>query len=140
MPVLKYFEDTYVGSLQHILPDGSLLRNPPLFPVTMWSVHGRTLNGEARTNNHAEAAHRRLQTEFGVDHPNLWRSIEGLKKVQHHHDMLLARFQSGSEPLAKRKRYARIDKNLLALVTEFHTRPVVEYLKGCASNYVMNSE
>ncbi|XP_018495857.1 uncharacterized protein LOC108864520 [Galendromus occidentalis] len=26
MPVLKYFEDTHVGSLQHLLPDGSVIR------------------------------------------------------------------------------------------------------------------
>ena len=67
------------------------------------------------------AAHRRLQTEFGVDHPNLWQFIEGLKEVQYRREMLLARFRSGGEPPAERKRYTSIDKKLPELVTDFHT-------------------
>ncbi|XP_018495081.1 uncharacterized protein LOC108864279 [Galendromus occidentalis] len=138
MPVLKYFEDTYVGSLLHILPDGTIIRREPLFPQSMWSVHLRTLNGDSRTNNYAEAAHRRLQTEFGVKHPNLWRFIEGLKRVQHHRDMLYARFESGNRPAAKRRKYEEIDRRVLELVNNFHIHTVVGYLRGCASNFVMN--
>ncbi|XP_018496583.1 uncharacterized protein LOC108864821 [Galendromus occidentalis] len=108
MPVLKYFEDTYVGSLRHIRPDGSVVRQEPLFPVRMWSVYERTINNDSRTNNYAEAAHKRLQTEFGVDHPSLWRLIDGLKKIQHHRDILLARYISGLQPRAKRKTYRKI--------------------------------
>ena len=48
MPILKYFEDNYVGPLLLINPDGSVVRSPPLFPVSMWSVHNRALNGKAR--------------------------------------------------------------------------------------------
>ncbi|XP_018495154.1 uncharacterized protein LOC108864296 [Galendromus occidentalis] len=137
MPALKYFEDNYVGSLLHILPDGSIVRRDPLFSSSIWSVYWRTLEGDSRTNNYAEAAHRRLQTEFGVSHPNLWRFIDGLKKVQHHRDMLLARFESGAQPPAKRKKYANIDKKLFELVNNFNSYTVVEYLRGCASNFTM---
>ena len=104
-------------------------------PASVWSVHDRTLQGEARTNNFAEAAHRRLQTEFGVKHPNLWRFIDTLRKVQHHRDMLLARYQAGNIPVPKRKRYRR----LVNLVNRFDTLTVVQYLEGCASNFVMDA-
>ncbi len=48
----------------------------------MWNVYDRVLNDQDRTNNHAEAAHRRVQTELGMDHPTIWKLIDGLQKVQ----------------------------------------------------------
>ncbi|KAI1707059.1 hypothetical protein DdX_12648 [Ditylenchus destructor] len=61
-------------ALGHQLRNG---RRPALFAYEMWSVYQRTLDGEGRTNNHAEAAHRRLQTELAHDHPTLYALIEG---------------------------------------------------------------
>ena len=63
IPVLNY-EDNYVGRLNRILADSTpekrtlKSRFPIDFPIDMWSVYEPTLNGEARTNNYAEAAHR----------------------------------------------------------------------------------
>ena len=36
MPVLKYFENTYIGTLLHVLPSG---RKNPMFPIRAWSVY-----------------------------------------------------------------------------------------------------
>jgi len=60
--LLNWFEDTYVGR-QNRRGNG---RRAPLFPPEIWNLHRRTLNGEDRTNNHAEAAHRRLQYELSM--------------------------------------------------------------------------
>ena len=56
-----------------------------------------------RTNNHAEAAHRRLQEELGMDHPNLWKLIDGLRKVQKSTDLDYQRMISGHPPLKEKK-------------------------------------
>uniref|UniRef100_A0A5S6Q4H9 MULE transposase domain-containing protein n=1 Tax=Trichuris muris TaxID=70415 RepID=A0A5S6Q4H9_TRIMR len=55
-PVVDWFEDTYAG------------RRVPPFPLKMWSTYERTLQGRDQTNNFAEAAHRRLRSELGIDH------------------------------------------------------------------------
>ncbi|XP_018494654.1 uncharacterized protein LOC108864134 [Galendromus occidentalis] len=86
MPVLNYFEDNYVGRLR-LAPGREVSRADPRFPIAMWSVYQRTLDGDGRTNNFAEAAHRRLQGEFGVDHPSLWKFIDGSRNVQQARDV-----------------------------------------------------
>ena len=139
MPVLKYFENTYVGPLHYVLSDGSIVRKDPLFPVETWSVYNRTLTGDTRTNNFAEAAHRRLQTEFQVDHPSLWRLIDGLKRVQSHRDMLYARFIAGHAPAAKRRKYVEADRRMLTLVNKVDEILPIEFLEGIASNYRMDA-
>ena len=70
------FEDYYIGRRNH-----RGVRRTPLFPFEIWNVYERTLNGESRTNNFVEATHRRMQNEFGVDHPTTWKFIEGVKKI-----------------------------------------------------------
>uniref|UniRef100_A0A915ERU1 Uncharacterized protein n=1 Tax=Ditylenchus dipsaci TaxID=166011 RepID=A0A915ERU1_9BILA len=57
-PVIMWFSSYYVGTLMR----------PPPFPVHLWSCYNRTLAGQDRTNNFAEAAHRRLHTILGIDH------------------------------------------------------------------------
>ena len=139
MPVLTYFENTYIGKLLRLRPDGGIVRKNPLLPVTCWSVYRRTLDNEGRTNNYAEAAHRRLQTEFSVDHPSLWRLIHGLKKVQRQRDLTYARFVSGNKPPRKRRKYVEADKRLFTLANRFDAMLPIEYLQGIASNFVMEA-
>uniref|UniRef100_A0A915CWS9 Transposase n=1 Tax=Ditylenchus dipsaci TaxID=166011 RepID=A0A915CWS9_9BILA len=55
---------------------------PAPFPIHLWSCYDRTLAGEDRTNNFAEAAHRRLQTIMGIDHPSIGRFLGELKQAQ----------------------------------------------------------
>ena len=67
VPLLNWFEDNYIGH-PHRRGTG---RRQPLFPTQMWNMYQRTLQGEDRTNNHAEAAYRRLRSELGMLHPSI---------------------------------------------------------------------
>ncbi|XP_018493708.1 uncharacterized protein LOC100897964 [Galendromus occidentalis] len=128
MPVLNYFEDNYIGRLRYA-PGGEIARSPSRFPIEMWTVFQRTLDGESRTNNFAEAAHRRLQGEFGVDHPSLWRFIDGIRKVQHSRDVAYERSVAGHEPEKEKSEYIEADKKILKIVREYGSRTMFEYLR-----------
>lgn len=113
-------------------------RRAPMFKPEIWSVYERTLNNEARTNNYAEAAHRRLQNELCMDHPSIWKLINGLKNVQNLHDMEYEQFIAGREPPKKRKKYQECDARILQIVQGYQNdRTLFEYLKAISSNLRM---
>lgn len=131
--LLVWFEDNYLGR-QNRRGNG---RRPALFPPQIWSVHERVLRGENRTNNHAEAAHRRLQKELSVDHPTLWYLIDSLRKVQKGRDTYYEQLVAGHAPPAKLKKYQDADRRIERLVQGYSVRNMAEYLRGLAHNYDM---
>lgn len=133
IPVLNYFEDNYLGRLNR-----NQTRRRPLFDPSIWSVYDRTLAGVARTNNFAEAAHRRLQVEFGVDHPTLWKFIEGIRRVQKSRDLVYEQFIRGEPATKKRDKYVQADSRILTIVLTFNNREILEYLRGLAHNFLMD--
>ncbi|XP_028968140.1 uncharacterized protein LOC114828387 [Galendromus occidentalis] len=64
MPALKYFEDFYVGSLLHILPDGNVVRRRPLLSVETWKVqHHRDMRYARFIGGHSPEKKRRKYVE-----------------------------------------------------------------------------
>ncbi|KAG8221913.1 hypothetical protein J437_LFUL002472 [Ladona fulva] len=92
-PHQEWFEDNYIGRLNR-RRNG---RRPPIFPHEMWNLYNRVLNGEIRIKNYAKAAHRRLQAELGMDHPSIWKFIDGLRKVQHGRDFYYEKLIAGQK-------------------------------------------
>ena len=131
--LLNWFEDNYVGR-QNRRGNG---RRAPLFHPEIWNLHQRTLNGEDRTNNHAEAAHRRLQYELGMQHPTIWKLIDGLRKVQKGRDRYYESLLAGHEPPQKLKKYRNADRRILETVHKFENMAIIEYLRSIAHNYQM---
>ncbi|KAI1697099.1 hypothetical protein DdX_18696 [Ditylenchus destructor] len=99
------------------------------------SVYQRTLDGEGRTNNHAEAAHRRLQTELAHDHPTLWALIDGLKKAQAARDVEYEEFVRGDAPPQKRQKFQMADARVLGILEDYENRTHIEILKGISQSY-----
>ena len=129
-PAIDWLEDNYIGRRQR-RGNG---RRDALFPMVMWNLHDRVLNDQCRTNNHAEAAHRRLQTQLCVDHPTLWKFINGLKKVQRERDIYFEQLLAGQEPPRKLLKYRRADANLETIVGRYAATPMRDYLRGIAHN------
>lgn len=116
---------------------GTILR-PAQFPVHLWSCYQRTLDGEDRTNNYAEASHRRLQTYLDVKHPSIGRFIDTLKKIQKLYDHSYEKCIAGHAAPKKRQEYLEADGRILDLVQLFERRNLVEYLRGLARNFIMD--
>lgn len=131
-PILDWLEDNYIGRLNR---DGT--RRTARFPPDIWSVYERTLNDDPRTNNHAEAAHRRLQSEFSVDHPSIWKFIDGIRMVQKGRDAFFERFIRGDAPPIKRRKYVLADQRIKRIVENYPRRNILEYLRGIAHNFLM---
>uniref|UniRef100_A0A183BR70 Uncharacterized protein n=1 Tax=Globodera pallida TaxID=36090 RepID=A0A183BR70_GLOPA len=144
--------DWLIEQLYRTSPCGWISNSTQICPE-MWSVYERTLNNDDRTNNYAEAAHRKLQTHFNCRHPSLWHFIDVLRRVQKDTDIDFSRFIAGHEPPPKRKKYRDIDARILAKVQGYvlinrsinndhiynqNPRHIVEYLKGISRNYRMN--
>ena len=133
-PLLNWFEDNYIGRLNR-RGNG---RRPPLFPPEMWNLYHRTLNREDRTNNHAEAAHRRLHAELGMHHPTIWKFIDALRKVQKGRDSYYEQLVAGHNPPLKLKKHREADERIGKIVSEYSNRIPLEYLRGLAYNYQMS--
>lgn len=133
-PLLQWFEDFYLGRMNR----NGINRRPPMFPPAMWNVYSRVLNGQDRTNNYAEAAHRRIQLELAMNHPSVWKLIDGLRKLQKGRDIFFEQMVAGRAPPAKLKKYTEADKRILRIVNDYENRDVLEYLSGLAYNYGMD--
>ncbi|CAI6376617.1 unnamed protein product [Macrosiphum euphorbiae] len=129
-PLLDWFEDNYVGRINR----NRRGRRLPLFPPNIWSMYNKVLNGKNRTNNHAEAANRRLNMEMGVNHPSLWSFITCLQKVQSGRDFYYSQLEAGNSPPKKLKKYIDVDKRILKIVQNNEQSEILTFLRGIAQN------
>ena len=70
-------------------------------------VYQRVINGDERTNNVSEAAHRRTQRELCVEHPSIWRFIDALRTVQEGRDKVYEEYVRGDPATPKRRTRCR---------------------------------
>ncbi|KFD62232.1 hypothetical protein M514_25622 [Trichuris suis] len=92
-PILEWFERTYMGCWRR-----SDSRGPAIFPPSVWSVYESTLMGADQANKFAQAAHRRIRSDFGGDHPTLWKFVDGLRRVHAGRDQHYEEYIRGDEP------------------------------------------
>ncbi|KAL3085958.1 hypothetical protein niasHS_009000 [Heterodera schachtii] len=117
-PVFDWFMTNYTGS---------------------WNLHERTVHEQDRTNNFAEAAHRRLQRAFSCHHPSVWRFIDIIRQEQKKIDADYALFVAGHDPPPKCKKYREADERILTLTQNYNPLNIIEFLIGVSRNYQMNS-
>ena len=96
--------------------------------------------------NHAEAAHRQLQTELYIEHPHLWKLFDGLRQVQKGRDMEHEKMVAGHSPPSKRQKYQEAGKTISKLVWKFieidtnnFLQSMLQFFRGLVHNSEMES-
>ena len=129
-PILAYFEANYIGRPR---ADGG--RRNPLFPIEMWSMHQRTIDGLPRTNNHVEGWHRRFQADVGAHHPNFWRFLTVLRREEALTHTEIVQAEAGDAAPAQRRLYRDVQQRIENIVHDFGNREVINFLRGIAHNF-----
>ncbi|KAF0985856.1 hypothetical protein HZS_7277, partial [Henneguya salminicola] len=88
-------------------------------------VHVSSPYAVYRTNNYVEAAHQRLQAEFGMDHPNIWKFIDGIRGFQKGRDLVYDQFVRGERPPVKRRKYVATDIRISTIVESYRDRNII---------------
>ena len=101
----------------------------------MWNMYSRTISGEDRTNNYAEATHRKIYAELGM---NIWKFIDGIKRFQKGRGAYYEQLIAGNAPNQKHTKYIRADERILNIVQQSDSQEPLEYLRGLAYNYEMH--
>lgn len=131
IPLFEWFEEFYIGKKNRRIG-----RRKPRYSPEMWNLHQRILNDTDRTNNHAEAANRRLNIQMGT-HPTIWTFIENLKKIQAGRDTYYENLVSGNSPPKKLKKFQDTDKRIKRLVNNYDRQNKMIFLRGIANNIAL---
>jgi len=94
----------------------------------------KSITSNKGTNNHAEAANRRLNIQMGVNNPTIWSFINCLKKIQTGRDVFYEQLVTGGSPSKNKKKYIDNDKRILKLVSNYDKNRILLFLRGIANN------
>ena len=131
--LVLYFENTYIG---RTLPGGTY--EEALFPIEMWNYHFDTPFGLPRTTNIVEALHRSFDATVGCNHPTIWKFIASLKREQGLVEVRQAKFIAGAQPPKRVKSQAN-EQALKELIASYLYRPRMEFLRGVAHHFIMDT-
>ncbi|KFD48434.1 hypothetical protein M513_10652 [Trichuris suis] len=81
----EWFEVNYVHEqIRRRLWNGVMVRPPPPFAPSLWSVFECMESGFPRTRNNIEAWHRRWKSLLGKVHVGVYQIVEEFRKAQRH--------------------------------------------------------
>ncbi|KAI1701881.1 hypothetical protein DdX_15828 [Ditylenchus destructor] len=132
----SWFEHNYIGA--EVRRGGRMVQIQPRFPHQLWNVHQRTIDGQHRTNNYAEAGNRRIQSEMGMETPTMGYFIDRLKLIQRGRDQAHVRWLQGYQAKPKRTKYRMADERILKVIEQYDNRSPIEFLGGVALNFMMD--
>jgi hypothetical protein len=122
LPLLAYFEKTYVGTA------GNEARYPPL----IWNLNSRILELEHRTSNALESWHRQLSTTVQASHPTIFKFLEELKLEITLSEQKIDRFSATNKASRRNNSAIKRDVDYKNLVLRFGTMDNFDYLKCVA--------
>ena len=110
-PLAAYFERNYIGT-----------SIPAIFPIKLWNVHKRVIQGIPRTSNFVECFHNKLNRSLGVKRPPMWRFIFLITKFQQMTEISLAKINAGGFPRLQRRKYRRLNHIIIEMCQKYSAR------------------
>ena len=133
--VIKWFEDNYVhGRAYRHLRNGNIIRSAPLFPPQLWSVYDSIEIGVPRTQNVAEAWHRRWDILVGQSHVGVYTIIKELQKEQQNVEFQVECIIRGEQRPPKKKASIDREKRIMTIINDRENRSLMDFLRGIAHN------
>lgn len=130
--VIDYWEDTYIGRQRRNR------RADPKFPIHIWNVRDRVLQGLPRTNNSVEGWHHAFQQTVDCHHPSIFKLIDQFRKEQDRVEIELQRFRTGIRyPEASKQKYVQLNRRLETLVGNYNADDLIPYLRGISNNLTL---
>jgi hypothetical protein len=74
-----------------------------MFDIDFWNMYNRTTQSSMRTNNSAEAYHRRIGSVFQCAHPTLWVFLQKLIDGENSTRADVLQIKTGQPPKSKKK-------------------------------------
>ncbi|KAF0706830.1 Uncharacterized protein FWK35_00025741 [Aphis craccivora] len=84
-------------------------------------------NGLPTTNNAVEGWHRGFTSVIGASHLNIWKFIDGIKKVQNIEELKREQYNTGEQP--QKKKYKDCNLRIHAIVTNYNTYENKNFIK-----------
>lgn len=106
-----------------------------MFDINFWNMHSRTTQSSMRTNNSAEAYHRRINSIFQCAHPTLWLFLQKLIDEESVVHADLVQINAG-EPPKKKKVNERLERRLIILLNSSHEQLSTQ-LDSIAHNIIL---
>lgn len=138
LPVMKYFEETYIG----IKAQGRRAAKPPTYPVELWNQREAALAGEHKTNNVSEGWHNRFRLLVGKNHPDLFSLLQEIQKEQADTEIAVTEMYLGRKVrVAPKKKWVDFQNRIQNITNDYDTykreRNELQFLELVGSNIVL---
>ena len=82
------------------------------------------MQGLPCTNNHVEGWHRRIQSNVGAHHPNIWHFLDVLHRELSLNQVIITQIQAGQPAPPQHGKYKAIGAHLVRVVGDYANRPI----------------
>ncbi|MCP4491900.1 MAG: hypothetical protein GY820_32040 [Gammaproteobacteria bacterium] len=88
-------------------------REVPPFPIELWNVNARTIEGKERTTNKIEGWHRCFQSQVGNLYPKFFKFVDVLKRENNLNQLEVAQMVAGNPLPPQRRKYRELSRRIL---------------------------
>ncbi|CAM4939652.1 unnamed protein product [Rotaria socialis] len=112
-------------------------RTKPQFDHKLWNVYDRVIAAVPRSNNSVEGWHNAFATRVAINHPNIVKLAEKIRREQSKFEVDMQKILQGHDIKTKKACYRKLDERLTRLVNAFDASQMDQFLKNVAANITL---